>query len=47
MKRLKALLWDWDPAPTAWRATARLGLILIAIETFACLALIVIFEAIS
>lgn len=40
MKRLKELLWGWDPAPPTWQATVRLGLILVVVETLVCLAFI-------
>jgi len=40
MKLLKQLWYSWDPDPSTWQATVRLGVILIVAETLVCLALI-------
>lgn len=45
MKRLKALWYSFDPYPATWQAAARLGLVLLVVETLAALAFIYGFEA--
>jgi hypothetical protein len=44
MRRLKDILWNWDPWPIGWRAITRLTLILTAVESLASIALIAIFS---
>ena len=45
MKRLKDILWGWDPFPIGWRATFRLGFTLWVVEFLACFALVLIINA--